>query len=173
MVLWLIQGKGVGKFYNIRDDNLKEIIKDIRKKACYVPFNFTIESEPFHYELPDGEQIIIKDRTSALETLIKPSNIKREGKGIAEICHESIQKCDVDIKKDLYHNIVLSGGISMHEGLLERFTKELKYFAPQNMEKEMRVIETPNSQFLSYLGGCILASVSTFKSISIKKKRIF
>ena len=26
-----------------------------------------------------------------------------------KICYDSIQKCDIDIRKDLYNNIVLSG----------------------------------------------------------------
>eukprot|EP00437_Effrenium_voratum_P020610 CAMPEP_0181441768 /NCGR_PEP_ID=MMETSP1110-20121109/23679_1 /TAXON_ID=174948 /ORGANISM="Symbiodinium sp., Strain CCMP421" /LENGTH=42 /DNA_ID= /DNA_START= /DNA_END= /DNA_ORIENTATION= len=39
-------------------------------------------------------------------------------------------KCDVDIRKDLYANVVLSGGTTMFVGVGERMTKELTALAP-------------------------------------------
>ena len=38
----------------------------------------------------------------------------------------TIMKCDVDIRKDLYANIVLSGGTTMFPGIAERMTKEVR-----------------------------------------------
>ena len=51
--------------------------------------------------------------------------INKDGVGIAKACYNSIQKCDLDKRKDLYNNIVLSGGNSMFNGLPERLTKEI------------------------------------------------
>ena len=34
-------------------------------------------------------------------------------------------KADVDIRKDLYANIVLSGGTTMYQGIAERLTKDV------------------------------------------------
>ena len=39
-----------------------------------------------------------------------------EAAGIHETCYNSIMKCDVDIRKDLYANTVLSGGSTMFPG---------------------------------------------------------
>ena len=39
-----------------------------------------------------------------------------ESSGIHETCYNSIMKCDVDIRKDLYANTVLSGGTTMFPG---------------------------------------------------------
>lgn len=48
------------------------------------------------------------------EALFQPSLLgKDEGDGVAATCFNSIMKCDVDIRKELYSNIVLSGGTTM------------------------------------------------------------
>jgi len=49
---------------------------------------------------------------------------------------QSIMKCDVDIRKDLYANVVLSGGTTMFQGIGERVTKELTALAPSHNEDQ-------------------------------------
>ena len=46
----------------------------------------------------------------------------------------SIMKCDIDIRRDLYGNIVMSGGTTMFPGLADRMNKEMTAFAPANMK---------------------------------------
>ena len=107
----------------------KEIVKNIKEKSCYVALNFEEEMEivdSYNYELPDGSHVIIKDqRIRCPEALFKPSLLGKEGGGIAEMCHLSIEKCDIDLKKELYYNILLSGGNSMLKGLSKRLNKEI------------------------------------------------
>jgi actin beta/gamma 1 len=43
-------------------------------------------------------------------------------------------KCDVDIRKDLYGNVVLSGGTTMFPGIADRMQKELVNLAPSTMK---------------------------------------
>eukprot|EP00308_Calcidiscus_leptoporus_P018959 CAMPEP_0119350804 /NCGR_PEP_ID=MMETSP1334-20130426/12_1 /TAXON_ID=127549 /ORGANISM="Calcidiscus leptoporus, Strain RCC1130" /LENGTH=45 /DNA_ID= /DNA_START= /DNA_END= /DNA_ORIENTATION= len=43
-------------------------------------------------------------------------------------------KCDVDIRKDLYANIVLSGGTTMYAGIADRMSKEITALAPASMK---------------------------------------
>jgi actin beta/gamma 1 len=45
--------------------------------------------------------------------------------GIHETTFNSIMKCDVDIRKDLYANTVLSGGTTMYPGIADRMQKEI------------------------------------------------
>ena len=54
-------------------------------------------------------------------------------------------KCDVDIRKDLYSNIVLSGGTTMYPGVGERMTKELTALAPSTMK--IKVIAPPERKY--------------------------
>ena len=83
-----------------------------------------------------------------------------------QICYDSIQMCDIDIRKDLYNNIVLSGGASMFNGLPERLTKNLKALAPESMKEEVRVIASPERKNAAWIGGAILSNVSTLEWIT-------
>ena len=53
--------------------------------------------------------------------------------GIHEATYNTIMKCDLDIRKDLYANVVLSGGTTMIPGLADRMQKEIVALAPQTM----------------------------------------
>ena len=151
----------------------KEIVKAIKEKACYVALDFEEELktvEPFDYELPDGTHVVVKDqRIRCPEALFKPSMIGKEGNGIGQTCYDSIQKCDIDVRKDLYNCVVLSGGTSMYNGLPERLTKEIKALAPESMKEEVKVIASPERKFAVWIGGSILSSISTFESMWITK----
>ena len=46
----------------------------------------------------------------------------------------SIMKCDIGLRRDLYRNIILSGGTTMLPGIADRMTKELTSFAPGSMD---------------------------------------
>lgn len=58
----------------------------------------------------------------APEALFDPGLIKEgdENGGMAVLCHKSVQDCDVDIRKDLYQNVILSGGTTLYNGLPDR-----------------------------------------------------
>merc|ERR1712059_160024 len=85
------------------------------------------------YELPDGNIITVGgERFRCPEVLFQPSFIGKEASGIHDTTFQSIMKCDVDIRKDLYSNIVLSGGTTMFAGIGERMTKELTALAPSS-----------------------------------------
>ena len=80
----------------------------------------------FKYELPDGSFIEInKQRITCPEILFKPNMIGKERLGFDRICYDSIQKCDIDIRKDLYNSIVISGGYFLFNGLSKRLEKEI------------------------------------------------
>jgi actin-related protein len=44
------------------------------------------------------------------------SIVGMEASGIHEMIHNSIMRTDIDIRRDLYNNIVLSGGSTMYPG---------------------------------------------------------
>ncbi len=55
-------------------------------------------------------------------------------RGFHEVVYNSIIKTDIDIRKSLYENIVLSGGTTMFRGLSERLGKEIVKLAPSAMK---------------------------------------
>ena len=77
-------------------------------------------------------------------------------------------KCDEDIRKDLYENIVLSGGSTMFPGIADRMKKEIAALAPSTMK--IRVIAPPEPKYLAWIGGSILASLSSFKKMFISRQ---
>ena len=61
-----------------------------------------------------------------------------ESAGIHETAYNSIMKCDIDIRKDLYANNVLSGGTTMYPGIADRMQKEITALAPSTMKIKVR-----------------------------------
>ena len=83
------------------------------------------------YELPDGRTLTVgNQRFRCPEILFKPSMIGKDFEGVHELTYKSIMKADVDVRKDLYANIVLSGGTTMYSGIAERLQKEVTTLAP-------------------------------------------
>merc|ERR1711957_392586 len=87
--------------------------------------------------------------------------IGKEAAGIHDTTFASIMKTDVDIRKDLYANVVLFGGTTMFAGIGERMTKELTALAPSTMK--IKVVAPPERKYSVWIGGSILSSLSTFQ----------
>jgi len=154
----------------------REIVRDVKEKLCYVALDFDSELKAASmstdgsktYELPDGNIISVHtERFRCPEVLFQPSLIGKEAMGIHDTTFQSIMKCDVDIRRDLFSNVVLSGGSTMMPGIGERMTKELSALAPSTVR--IKVITPPERKYSVWIGGSILSSLSTFQQMWIAK----
>ena len=154
----------------------REIVRDIKEKLCYVALDFDNEMKTFAessamdkvYELPDGNTVTVgNQRFRCPEALFQPMKLGKEFAGVHELTFNSIMKCDVDVRKDLYGNIVLSGGSTMYPGIAERLNKEIVALAPSSMK--IKVIAPPERKYSVWIGGSILSSLSTFQTMWITK----
>jgi len=120
------------------------------------------------YELPDGQVITIgNERFRTGEALFDPSFLGKEATGIHQLTFNSIMKCDVDIRKDLYANVILSGGTTMFPGIADRMQKEMTALAPATLK--IKIIAPPERKFSVWVGGSILASLTTFEDMWVTK----
>ena len=144
-------------------------IKDIKEKLCYVATDVNNETEQFaRYVLPDQQVLQIgSPRFKTPEALFRPSLLGMEAPGIHEIINDSINKCDMDIHKTMYANIVLAGGSTLFPGLCDRLAAEMKSIAPSQMRA--KVVAPPERKYSSWIGGSILASLSFFEQIWVSK----
>jgi actin-related protein len=69
----------------------------------------------------------------------------------------------MDIRKDLFCNIILSGGSTLFDGMGERMWQEIHTLAPSTAK--IKILASPERKFSVWLGGSILASLSTFQTM--------
>lgn len=152
----------------------REIARDIKEKICYVPMKFKDElgtagaSIEKNYELPDGSALIIREeRFKCPEAMFDPSLMNIDEDGIHLLANRSIMKSDVEIRKELYSNILLSGGNTLFQGMAERLIIEMTCLAGSS--SKVRVTAPAERSTSVWIGGSILASLSTFQQMWITK----
>ena len=109
----------------------KQIVIGLKEKLCFVSLDPAADKAKAaestemtkNYELPDGQIVAVNTpRFMAPEALFDPGLIKEgdEALGMGDMSFASIQECDVDIRMDLYGNVILSGGTTLYPGLPDR-----------------------------------------------------
>lgn len=80
---------------------------------------------------------------------------------LQQAAHDGIMKCDVEIRKTLLSNVVLSGGNSVFDGMDLRLATELKKLAPA---AEVKVASSPQREFSSWLGAAKMTALPSFEN---------
>lgn len=153
-----------------------EIVRDIKQSLSFVALDYKAEVANAEsnsnlikeYELPDGQVVNVGvERFKCPEALFRPTLVGREVDGIHQTTYNSVMKTDMDIRRDLYNNVVMSGGSTMFPNIAKRISAELMKQAPKSMK--VKVIAPPERQYSVWIGGSILASLSTFQQLWVSK----
>ncbi|CAL6020490.1 Actin [Hexamita inflata] len=161
--------------YNFTTSAELEIVRDIKERLCYVALDYEGQLQKVkqpemikEYVLPDGN--VCKISTPLFkcpELLFKPELNGKEMEGIHRLTFNSIQKCDIDIRSDLYSNVVLSGGSTMYKDYEVRLEKELQDLVPAG--KKVKISAPEDRKYSVFVGGSILSSLPTFESMWITR----
>lgn len=87
--------------------------------------------------------------------------------GVHECLVQAIMKSDMDLRKTLFSQIILSGGSTMFPGFGDRLLAEVRKKAPKDIK--IRISAPPTRLYSTWIGGSILASLATFKNMWITK----
>ena len=119
------------------------------------------------YSLPDGSILEIGNaRYKAPELLFDPTLVGKEYRGIHYCVLDSIAKADLDLRRDLYSRVVLSGGSTCFKNFGKRLVSELQANVPKARVK----VYAPHERHLTtWIGGSVLSFLESFRPMWIRK----
>lgn len=129
------------------------------------------------YDFPNGYiGTFGVDRFRIPEPLFDPlgNNIKILGGDLMamhQVLAQSISMCDVDVRPNLYSNIVLAGGTTLVQGFSDRLHMECQAKTASSMK--VKVVTGGNSSdriFSTWVGSSILASLGNFQELWVSKQ---
>ncbi|CAF1046322.1 unnamed protein product [Didymodactylos carnosus] len=154
-----------------------DTVQQIKEKLCYVAHDLNEERQLAldttvlveSYTLPDGRTIKLSgERFEAPEVLFRPSLLGMEVKGVAELVFKVINSAQIDDRKKLYKQIVLSGGTTMYPGFGTRLERELEQLYHERIQKGdpekspknvIRIEAPPRRKNMVFLGGAVYANL--------------
>lgn len=147
------------------------VVRHIKEKLCYVAKDFDKEKKTTvteNHTLPDGRSIEIGDeRLRCPEALFQPAVANLDAQSLPDKIRDSIAMVDVSIQRDLFANVVLSGGSTMFKGFAERLQLELERLAFEDLKAK---VVAPSQRTLStWIGGSVLSAKPSFREQWVRK----
>lgn len=157
----------VDKGFVFDTPSLLELVREMKLKHCRVAVDYEAELaaglETRMFALPDGRTVPLGvEQISVAEAMFKPELTgleKATSPGFHQLIFDSISKCDIDLRRELYYNINLSGGNTLFEGLVPRLEREMAALVPDAVR--VRIFAPPEREYSVWIGGSIAASQST------------
>ena len=151
-------------------------IRAMKEQVCAVVLDYqadvlkneTLNTQKKKFKLPDGAEVTYgAEAYRCPEALFSPSIAGSRSNGVHQQIFTALEKCDMDVRKELYGTIVLSGGTSMFRGLPERLEQEVIAVASPQMN--VSVTATPERKNAVWLGGSVVGSLESFPQMMIDR----
>ena len=111
--------------------------------------------------LPDGNVMELGNEIYEIpESIFNPSIIEMETNNLPQTVVDSINKCDISTRKELFNNIVLGGGNT----LLKGFETRLKTGIEEIKKRNCGIISLKERNYSSWIGGSGISSISNFSN---------
>ncbi|KAG2429213.1 hypothetical protein HXX76_010983 [Chlamydomonas incerta] len=165
---------------------VEQVASDMKEAVCRTSEARFFEAEGVSvptmvYELPDGQELYLgPERFRMAELFYQPLafagnfnglSMPPDVRSVPEVVLDTINKCDVDLRKDMYSGAILTGGTSLIHGFRERLEKELGDLVPS--QAKVKVVAATNQverRFSTWIGGSILSSLGSFQQLWMSKK---
>lgn len=147
----------------------RNVANDIKEKLTRVALDYedemrTAKERARTYTLPDGSTVEVDEACiKCPEVLFSPALIGRKrALSVQEMVSTSIFECDIDIRKDLYMNIICTGGSSMFLGFADRLREEVVKRETTSLRRHVKIIAPPDRLHSAWIGGSIMSCLSPF-----------
>ena len=122
------------------------------------------------YELPDGTNVELGNERFKIPEILISNNERLENgvigfQGIPQMVYDSVTKCEMDIRKELFNNIVLAGGNTLFNGFNDKL--QTKLFDLTNQNQKIKIVASNSSierRFSAWIGGSILSSLASIQN---------
>lgn len=164
-------------------------IRSLKERSCFVSLDFDSDISSFtdgsstrflQCSLIDGTLLTLGDeRIKVTESLFKPSLLGLETPSLSALSHSAIVHSPLDLRPELWSNIVLSGGSSLFPGFADRLQTEIRtlcrpttdFPCHYSLGQSARVVSFADRHLQTFIGGSMLASLPNFPLKCISKQQ--
>jgi len=156
-----------------------EVVRQIKEQCCVVAFNPAEQEKQqtntqlaakHQYSLPDGTSLEIgPEAFRAPEILFRPDLVGSEYRGVHDCLVTAVMRSDLDLRRVLFSQMVLSGGSTLFPGFGDRLLNDVRKHSLTPRDTKIRIAAPPERIYSTWIGGSILASLGTFKSMWLTK----
>jgi len=151
-----------------------EIIRDCKESVLSLTTEAAMEitdAKTGVYELPDGTKVDMEsDRKKIPEVMFTGSPEFPNFTGVHRMISDAIVRADLDIRKELYNNVVVAGGNTLIQGFVDRIQKILPDIASPNVKVKVIAHMPSERKFSAWIGGSILSSLGSFQQMWMSRQ---
>ena len=122
------------------------------------------------YNLPDGNIIEIgKEIYEIPELIFSPEILKIQSQNLPEIIVDSLNKCEISTRKELFNNIILGGGNTCIKGFDQRLKSEIDNIKKKNCG----IISLEERGYSAWIGASRISTWGSFDTQWITRTDFF